>query len=458
VISDIERGALILDKARQERSSAFAGVRYQPTDKPPLPNATKAAAVAQSSAREWPEPLPDDAFHGIAGEIAKVIEPHTEADKAAILLQVLVTFGLLVERGPHVRVEGDQHHANLYVVLVGDTAKARKGTSWGRVRQIFEVIPGWPNFAKGLSTGEGLKWAVRDAIERLEKDTKTGALVPTVCDPGVADKRLLVIEEEFAQALRVAQRPGNTLSVTVREAWDGRKLATLTKTDPITATGAHIGIIAHITADELRAELTRTDTANGFANRFLYVAVRRSKKLPFGGAPLIEESQEFAHRLAAAADHARKLDVVGMTEPAKRIWEKVYPELSEGHSGLLGAVTARAEAQCLRLALLYALLDQSSAIDAPHLRAALAIWEYCEASARFIFGSALGDPIADEILRALRVAGEHGLTRTQIRDLLKRNQPSERIGGALELLERRNLARHASVQTDGRPTEIWKRI
>jgi hypothetical protein len=240
------------------------------------------------------------------------------------------------------------------------------------VRRIFNQVADCAHEVKGLTSGEGLKWAVRDSIEARD-ESKT--------DPGVADKRLLVVEAEFAQALRVAARPGNTLSVTVRDAWDSGRLATLTKNDPVTATGAHIGIIGHITAEELRRELTETDTANGFANRFLFACVRRSNVLPFGGAELTRESEVFAKKLHEAAMLARTRNVIGMSEAAKNIWIAVYPKLSAGHLGLFGAATARAEAQCLRLALLYALLDKSDDIKPAHLKAALAVWDYCEASA-----------------------------------------------------------------------------
>jgi phage/plasmid primase-like uncharacterized protein len=422
--------------------------------------AASAPATESPQANEidgWPEPLDAAAYHGLAGEIVRTIEPHTEADNAALLVQVLVAFGALVGRGPHVRVEGDQHHGNLFVLLVGETAKARKGTSWGRVREIFSCVGGWPNVASGLSSGEGLKYAVRDPIERAERDKKTGNTEIVQVDPGVADKRLLVIEAEFAQVLRQGARAGNTLSATIRSAWDTGRLATLTKNDPITATGAHICIVGHITADELRAELTATDSANGFANRFLFMAVRRSKVLPFGGGRIPEAVLAgLVGRIARAAAKARTLGAVDMTEAAREAWASVYPTLSEGHRGLFGAVTARAEAQCLRLALMYAMFDEAEAIDRPHLRAAIAVWERAEASARFIFGSALGDPVADEILRALRVAGGEGLTRTGIRDLFRRHQAAERIGAALELLARRNLARRETLATEGRPSEVWR--
>jgi hypothetical protein len=121
----------------------------------------------------------------------------------------------------------------------------------------------------------------------------------------------------------------------------------------------------------------------------------------------------------------------------------------------LGAVTARAEAQTIRLALIFALLDCAEQIDVNHLRAALAVWEFCEASAAHIFGDSLGDPTADEILRALHQAGRDGMTRTAIRDLFGRHRTADRIGAALALLMTKGRARFVAGTTGGRPVETW---
>jgi hypothetical protein len=122
---------------------------------------------------------------------------------------------------------------------------------------------------------------------------------------------------------------------------------------------------------------------------------------------------------------------------------------------LLGAIIGRAEAQVVRLALIYALLDQRDEVDLVHLEAAFAIWEYCEASARYIFGDALGDPIADEIFQVMRKAGDDGLTRTQIRDLFGRNRDADRIHLALSTLARHGKAKMVLKYTKGRPAEVW---
>jgi len=117
-------------------------------------------------------------------------------------------------------------------------------------------------------------------------------------------------------------------------------------------------------------------------------------------------------------------------------------------------VTSRSEAQVLRLACVYALMDSSVAIELEHLKAALAVWDYAEASARYIFGDATGDDVADSIEDMLTGAPE-GLTRAQIRDAFGRNKSSERIGAALELLERHGRVFKEIEQTGGRPAERW---
>src|SRR5262245_12914248 len=238
-------------------------------------------AAPRSTDQERPT-MGDDAYHGLAGEVVHTIEPHTEADPVAILVQFLTLAGNMMGRTAYYQVEGDRHHTNLFAVLVGDSAKSRKGTSWGRVRAIGKVSDTtWADdrVKGGLSSGEGLINEVRDERKEWNKKERHEEVV----DAGVKDKRLMVVEPEFASALAVAGRHGNTLSALMRRAWDGDKLTTITKNTPLCATGAHISTVGHITSDELRARITRTEVANGFANRFVFALAKRSKLLLFGG-------------------------------------------------------------------------------------------------------------------------------------------------------------------------------
>lgn len=274
-------------------------------------------------------------------------------------------------------------------------------------------------------------------------------------DPGISDKRLMVIESEFAGVLRVMKREGNIVSRVLRDAWDRGDLATMTKNSPARATGAHVSIVGHITASELLAYLDRTEMANGFANRFLTACVRRSKLLPFGGRLEDEAIAEMGSRVRTAVSNARKIQRVLFTDKAAEGWEAAYSALSAGQPGLLGALTARAEAQVIRLALLYALWDQSAKITIDHLKAAMAVWEHCNASVGYLFGDALGDDVADTILSALRTASA-GLTRTEISNLFSRNVTSDQIARGLQELWRRRLATsRGNAPGTGRPAETW---
>src|SRR5262249_39381836 len=115
----------------------------------------------------WPK-LGDAALHGLAGDLIRQIEPHTEADIVALLIQFLTAFGSIIGRKAHCLVEGFAHHGNLFACLVGDSSRGRKGTASQRILQLFAKLDNgiWSEHcqAHGLSSGEGLIWAVRDKI------------------------------------------------------------------------------------------------------------------------------------------------------------------------------------------------------------------------------------------------------------------------------------------------------
>jgi hypothetical protein len=206
--------------------------------------------------------------------------------------------------------------------------------------------------------------------------------------------------------------------------------------------------------EELLRYLTETETANGFANRFQWLLVKRSKELAFGGEWHKVATEPLVGRLRQAVNFGKEAGEINWGQSAKGLWQEVYGPLSAGKPGLFGAVVGRAEAQVVRLASIYAVMDQSRTIEEEHLMAALAIWDYAEDSARYIFGDATGDAVADRIMLALK-AKPGGLTRTQIRDLFGRNQRAERIDHALALLHRAGRVGMSDEETGGRPSERW---
>ena len=389
----------------------------------------------------WPAPAGPAAWAGMAGANAETIAPATEADPVAILAQLLIGAGAVIGRGAWVTVEATRHHPNEFAVLVGDSAKARKGSSWDHVEAVLARAD--PGFAartrSGLSTGEGLIWAARD---------------PDGTDPGNPDPRLLVVEAEFVSVLKATGRDINTLSPVLRAAWDSRPLATLTRSSPMRATRAHIAVIGHITAAELTAHISAVEAANGFLNRFCFFAVRRQRLLPDGGELDPLGGTGMAERLGTNLAAARRNGRLHMDTAARVEWHDIYAQLSEATEGLVGSLTARAEAHVLRLAMLYALLDGEAIIRPAHLRAGLALWDYAARSISWATRHTSTDPVAEQVHTALAAAPD-GLTRTQLRDLFARNLPATRLDAALTALGAAGRAQRRRLATAGRPAEIW---
>jgi len=406
-----------------------------------------------------PAPLREAAYSGLAGEFTRLVGPETEADPAALLFQFLASIGSIIGRGPYYSVGAARHHANLFMVIVGNSAKARKGTSWGEVHGACELIDlSWwkRRITSGLSTGEGLIHAVRDEIKEsvpIKERGKVTDYQEQVTDPGEADKRLLCVESELGRALQSAARDGNTLSPVIRLAWDGDALRVLTKNSRETCAEPHISIIGHITNTELQRLLTESDAANGFANRFLWVCSTRSQCLPFGGNVDKKALAQLCERVRGAVDFARKVEAIAWAPDAAQLWEEEYPQLSEGKAGLFGQVTARAEAQTIRLALVCALLDKSAEIRLAHLRAALELWRYCSDSAAFIFGHSFGDPLADAILELLRSRPE-GMTRTEVSNHFGRNKTKSALDAAIAVAAQNGSLRTERRDTGGRAAEF----
>jgi hypothetical protein len=326
--------------------------------------------------------------------------------------------------------------------LVGDSARGRKGSSWDHVRRLISTAdPSLePRILTGLSSGEGVIWSVRD---------------PTSQDPGIPDQRLLVIEPEFASVLRAAGREISTLSPTLRSGWDGRPLAILTRTSPARASTAHIALIGHITREELRRHTTTLELANGYLNRVLLICCRRQRLLPEGGNPDPLHDTGLDRLLATALKHARTAGQVRLDPGARELWHHAYRQLAtEPHDRIVAQITARAEAHVIRLALIYALTDGQRHIQPPHLEAALALQNYAARSAAWALTGATGQPLAEQI-HAVLSQRPGGMTRSQLSQALKHNQPAGQIDTALHALHTAGRATATQIKTGGRPAELW---
>lgn len=414
--------------------SDYLGAGNTPESLRDLINSSSSASASPSihnsycSRKAYPT-LNEKALHGLAGEFVTTIYPHTEANKAALLVQMLVAFGNVIGRGPYYVAESTRHYTNLYALIVGATSAA-KGSSLKQVRNVFDrVDEGWALDCNrsGLSSGEGLVEAI-----------------------GEKDKRLFLRESEFASVLARQGRDASVLSATLRELWDdGNARVMNRKHNALSAIDAHVSLVGHITPEELMQRLDVTDLVNGYANRFLFVCVRRSKALPDGGSLSERDVNTLVMKIQRAKEFAEGVREMKRDERAAELWHEVYPRLTEDKAGTFGKVVARARPQVLRLSCIYALLDQSSEVRREHLEAALALWQYCEDSAHYIFaGGATLSPNAQKLLDAIRDAGDAGLNRTAQSEIFAKNLDAKKLDRLTDELIKGGLVKFQKA-TDG---------
>lgn len=344
--------------------------------------AVPAAAPRPATDDPWPT-MPDAAYHGVAGSIVKAVAPHTEADPVGLLGSLLATVGACMSHQKFI-YQGSAQGPNIFVVLVGDTATGRKGTAGSIIRDIMSAAyqPWEKLVVAGLGSGEALV----THLKRLEGE----------------EHRALVLESEFGRLLTVMSREGSTLSPVVRDAWDGAPIGRFLAREQALVTWHHVGILAHVTPIELRAKLDTAEAANGFGNRFAWLAVRRTRLVPFPEMPRTAASP-YLRDLHDAIVDAQTPGELKWSPEARERWEVLYSSIAlRAPYGVTGSLLARTEAQVARFALLYALLDRSETVDIDHLLAAEAVWSYAEQSVRHIFGQSTGNRMADALLDYLR--------------------------------------------------------
>ncbi|MCX7669300.1 MAG: hypothetical protein N2439_04430 [Anaerolineae bacterium] len=388
----------------------------------------------------WPAPLHESAFHGPAGDFVRLVSPTSEADPAALLAQFLAFAGCWLGPLAWVEADGSRLRANLSILVVGRSAKARKGTSFNQVERFFRLVDEEfcdRNVASGLVSGEGVIHRVRDGDGRE--------------DEGIADKRLLVFEPEFAGVLAIADRKGNTLTATLRDAWDGRSLQILSRNCPIRATRPHIAFIGHITKADLAAGATGPHIGNGFLNRHLFICAKRARLLPDGGAPPWARLEALARVVKENLAAVANAGTTARDTEAAEAWRELYAALAgEDDGGMAGALLARAEAHVTKLGLIYAALDGSREIRIEHLAAAAAVWEYAANSVRHLFQGLPGDPEAARALEFIRAASDGGVTATDLHHLFQRHLPKDRIRSILRALIADGLVREEREPSPGR--------
>lgn len=393
----------------------------------------------------WPEAR-SEAFYGLPGEFALRNAEISEADPMAVQASLYAAWCSYIGPFPKLAHGASLHPIRPYLVVVGQTSKARKGTSWDDIEPVLErVDEEW--FARrvrgGLSSAE--------AMMKLLNDPK-----PEDVD---RDRRWCFVETEYSRLLKAANREHNLIAEDLMKAWDGKPLGNISLSSEFFASQYHFVILGHITIEVLKKELRELSAASGYANRFMLVGAKRDKLLSRPGRHSDEYLDNVASRLRQAYVHANHAGTIELSAAGWEMWDDLYREI-EGRErpSMVENLCARAPQQVLRMAAAAALMHHADAVEPEHLNFGLAWWDYVEATTLHIYGGSLGDPHADRLVQAVREVAQRGagLSRRDIYKLFSGKVGQADVEASVALLVRHRLADEVEALSGGRPQIILK--
>jgi hypothetical protein len=391
----------------------------------------------------WPE-LDPKALYGLAGEVVSA-GVYTNVEPAGLLISFLTAVGTcLSDTGLLLR--DDYHPARLFSVLVGNHG-ARKG-AWEHSKKLFKKhslnIDDWP-----LEMGDDF---IRAIVEEEEEEPapKLRAL------PSLVTKHMLLTVDDFGRTLRAARHVRNPLATMLSSAYDNDHLKLLTqKRERIDGCKVNVCLLGQISMHELRDSMPKESRLAGLINRILWVALRQRPRLATEITENSEEINSLSELLSIVlSKRSRKLK---LSQKALAHWKESQERIIfQQAPGFATSLAEKTEAHILRMATIYAVLDETSTILPEHLDAATAVWHYCKASAQIIFGENKTGTLARKILVSLAKGNK---TQSEItREVFARNVDASVV--SLVLADLASLGLISSMRTgggfrNGQPITTW---
>lgn len=407
----------------------------------------------------------------ILEDFVALTAPHVETDVNNIIIDFLACAGVAIGMKAYAMHVADKHPPVPFYLVIGNTTIG-KGTSFNCAHTLFSlVISDWKNYVRrSARSQQGLYRLVRNAAAKeISFISKTTGKEKTVDNKRYTEGRLLVRFSEVSAVFKSMRAEWSTLAEGMREVYDGNPLSnekgdqndSITVDDPYSA-----ALLGDVTPWELSEVIEAVDFRDGVANRFLWSHSRRTKTITRGS---LADYTQLAERLKLVIPE-EPIGEISFSEAGAAAWDTWVYTLPFEDEGKLADACGRARANALRLAVLFAILDESRLIligppqiEARHVQAAAAILDrHRETVAWFLARPAnvpeeLPEAVKSKLWRQIEkltanLDADGTITGSQLYKLFSNQTVEERRA----IAEAAGLREEQAVDSKGNKFVVWR--
>jgi hypothetical protein len=300
----------------------------------------------QSLDGKFPRPLTEKSLWGILGDFVQIAHPTTVACREMLLYEMLPLIGVVLGDAYYLGYGSDRHFPSFFTLAIGRTTDG-KGQGWHVCENAIRLVdPTWfsSNVHSNCSSGEGL-------IRMLSGGIKI---------TGSHKKRIAIFNTEMSTWFVAQNRKDSSLSGYLRQAYDYEKLENFRsdKKNTVTAEDYLLGMCGTITPAELKACMPQMDWKNGAQNRFLWSVGFKDKSLSRSTAgPDFTTWAERVKRIISLNADIQPTEIE-YSKAGLGVWDDWHASLPEHDDSIRADSQARVLANCARVAVLYAVLDE----------------------------------------------------------------------------------------------------
>lgn len=394
--------------------------------------------------------LPAIAWRGLFKDYRDMVASTTEAADAFHYATFLQVFGCTIGRRLFV-YHATRLYPNFFNCLVGRSGLTRKDTTWARGRVVLDALHAYseddpsPPFKtlRGIRSYEGL-------LDELAGERKI---------------RLIQLGELLSLLAKARQDSLGNIIPALTELYDSPDLLNppVHQKDVKPAREPFLSIMAGTTQDWLQKALTERDIYGGFANRWLYFYGLPKDPMPNPPKVDTDKRNKLVQELNQIRDWTDNVPngEISLSNEANTLFEDYYREYYRRclQPGLIPTLIVRIQDFVFKIALLYAADTMSSTISADHLKAALAVGNYLEASVAEVFasfGTSSGKAQETKLLDFLRAEG----VPVPEREVYRRfNMSAKELESVVTPLLKIGLVRNSYQNTDrGRQVKRYEAV